>query len=140
MTNGKAARPVSRAGAAALAVVALSLAALVGCGDDSVKPPANRPPVIAAQADTFATVGDTLWLRARAVDVDGDSLLYSAVMIITMQEYRDHYLPAALMNYKTGIFWFAPGPRDLNGRRLWFRVNDGNGGLDSTYFEISVRQ
>lgn len=118
-------------------------ALLSGCGDDNStgptpNPPENRPPALAARADTSCAVGDTLRLIATAHDDEGDSLRFSAGISITYEEFRNGYLPAGGMNPETGAYWFAPNSRDIPGRRISVSVEDTEGGKDTTSFWVEV--
>ena len=124
-----------------LPLVPLALTLLGGCGGSGGKttePPANRPPVMATQADTSCVIGDTLRLLAQAFDSDDDALDYAASIKISYEEFHSGYLPAGGMNAATGAFWFAPSNRDRTSRRITFFVDDGRGGRDSTNFQVTV--
>jgi hypothetical protein len=79
-----------------------------------------------------------LWLQAHAVDADGDSLQYSASILITFEEWHSGYIPAGGMNPGTGVFWFAPRAADRPSREVAFYVADSRGGRDSTAFNVVV--
>jgi hypothetical protein len=121
-----------------VALLAL-LPAMRGCGGDKpTAPKANRPPVIRSQPDTTAAIGDTLRLRAVAIDADQDALRYSAVIVISSEEFHSGYLPAGGIEESTGVFWFRPGHLDLPSRRVRLIVDDRRGGRDTTAFVVTV--
>lgn len=116
------------------------LTALVACrGAESTAPQPNRAPALSVQHDTSSAVGDTLWVRASAVDPDGDCLRYSATIEVTFEELRSGYRPESDMNGDSGWFWFRATAKDEPSRTMSFSVDDGRGGRDSTTFEVAVR-
>ena len=123
----------------ALALLFLGLVAAGGCGGGGGPvSPANRSPIIQAQSDTSAAVGDTLELWAVAYDADGDSLTYRLTILMRFSEIKSGYSPDANLDAKTGYFWFKPRAQDQPGRRFTFTVEDGRRGTDSTTFTVTV--
>jgi hypothetical protein len=112
----------------------------IGCGDSGDGPagPSNHPPVIQAQTDTSAAVGDTLVLWADAQDPDGDDLTYIGIAHITYEEFARGYFPHAGMHPTSGRFRFIPQADDAPRRRFSFCVDDGRGGEDSTTFTVNI--
>lgn len=98
----------------------------------------NTPPVIAVQPDTAVSVGDTLYLTARATDADADALRYSCIVLLRWIELRTWVFPQTYMDSTNGGFWFAPGPRDVPGRYVSFIVDDGRCAQDTTQFFVRV--
>jgi hypothetical protein len=130
---------------AACSMIYLFLVLLFGCSEDSETPnpfdlDPNHPPVIEEQADTFATVDETLILQALASDADGDTLQFSAVVHATWSEILDGYVPNIDMDEETGICQFIPSEDDVPERSITFIVDDQHGGLDSTVFVVTVNE
>ena len=98
----------------------------------------NAPPVITMQPDTVASIGDTLFLAATAVDPDGDAIGYGAIIDVPWSDARTGGLPRVNMDAATGRFWFAPQLTDPPGRRISFVADDGRCGRDTTAFYVSV--
>jgi hypothetical protein len=111
-----------------------------GCGEYVGPRLSNQAPVLEAQPDTTAAVGDTLELWAQAHDADGDSLAYGLVAYVTYEEFTDGYKPDVTMSKYTGYFSFRPRDRDRPGRDFMFTVDDGSGGTDSTSFSVHVTE
>ena len=99
---------------------------------------ANLPPVMRTQPDTSASLGDTLCLRARADDPDGDLLSYRLTTHVTRTQLLDGHLPDAHIEASTGQFWFMPLWYDQPSRTFTFHAQDGLGGADSTAFKVTV--
>jgi hypothetical protein len=117
----------------------------VACGgDDGPTAPTcdsggvNAPPIIATQTDTVVSVGDTLFLTARASDVDQDTVRYSVTVELRALDWRTWTFPEARIDATSGRFWFAPGPLDAPSRRIHFVADDGRCGRDSTLFTVRV--
>lgn len=121
---------------------------LFGCSEDwgiesidPLEPPEeNHIPVIVSQSDTFAIVGDTLRLEFSATDQDGDSLRFKQEMPCNWEEIRTGRCrrPIALIDSRTGSFWFYPRTYDIPARHVTVSVNDGRGGYAFTIFSVSV--
>ena len=130
---------VSRTHRLAALTAAALVSGLLACGDDDEPTgPVNHAPVIQAQRDTSVVLGDTLRLTAHADDLDGDALSYGFTAFVTLQEILSGYVPMAEMNSSTGEFEFVGQSADQPSRSFRFQVDDGNGGVDSTRFSITV--
>lgn len=112
----------------------------ISCGDAETMAPGNRSPRMVAQGDTAMALGDTLRLVASATDPDGDLVIYGLVFIITRQEFMDGYRPRASIDQTTGRFRFIARTQDVPLRSFEFRTSDGQGGTDSTRFNVVVRE
>ena len=115
-----------------------------GCSDYPTDPdshyknkevPANNPPVIQAQPDVSANIGETLTLRAVATDPDGDAITYELISYI--RGLYDVY-PDVEMGLHNGIFQFRPRAADLPDRRFAFIARDAHGAKAETEFVVSV--
>jgi hypothetical protein len=106
--------------------------------EDLLRPPTNNSPVIQDQADTSATMGDTLKLLAIAHDIDGDTITYQYVAWYSLSEIRLNYQVDAEMNAENGHFWFYPQNQDKPDRLFGFVAIDPFGGSDTTKFNITV--
>jgi hypothetical protein len=105
---------------------ALVLGLLAACGDDDEPAgPVNNRPVMQAQRDT-------------SDDLDGDVLDYGFTAFVTVQEILSGYRPNAEMDNSTGQFEFVGQSADQPSRSFRFQVDDGNGGVDSTRFSVTV--
>jgi hypothetical protein len=127
---------------AAVTLTLLVLAVAGGCGDGEIRVtgPTNHPPVLTAQPDTSAALGDTLILWAIADDPDNDRLSYNVLIHITSDEYSRGYIPDAWMHSPSGRFRFWPQADDEPQRRFTFLVEDNRGGTDTTTFAVRVYQ
>ena len=110
----------------------------ISCGESETMAPGNRSPVMVAQGDTAVALGDTLHLVASATDPDGDLVIYGLVLIITRQEFMNGYRPRASIDQATGRFRFIARSQDIPLRSFEFRTSDGQGGSDSTRFNVVV--
>jgi len=69
---------------------------------------------------------------------DGDQLGYSAVIALRWYEWPTWVFPKAHMDTTSGVFWFAPGPRDSPGRDISCIADDGRCAQDTTEFFVGV--
>ena len=124
--------------------VFIILVVIVGysCGNDTTCPVVlpevqNRAPVISAQGDTSAVLGDTLRLAVSAVDPEGDDVTYHLTVLLRDTTESD-YVADAFLDSHTGEFWFAPGTRDWPERSLMFTAADPHELSMSTFFKVTV--
>jgi hypothetical protein len=127
--------------------ILLSLGFLFGCSEDKGIEPKdivplakNHSPVIVAQPDTFATVGDTLRLQIAAFDQDGDSLYFGQEVPCTWGEIKagQCHSPIAHIDSRTGSFWFYPRTYDVPERHVVVTVSDEHGASAYMEFVVSV--
>ncbi len=123
-------------------IAATILFTVVSCGDDdeglTSSDPNNRVPEIQAVRDTAVTVGDTLRIQARAVDLDGDDITYEVAVEVTWTELQFGITVDAGMDPETGWCEFRPAESDKPGRQFHFTANDGRGGSDTASFYVEV--
>jgi hypothetical protein len=110
---------------------------VVGCSSDGT--PRNESPVMSAQADTSVAVGDTLFLSARATDVDGDNFSFALKVGVEWREIHSEPTIEAGLDPVTGEFWFRANSRDRPNRRFVFVVEDEHGNQDFTEFVVNVQ-
>jgi hypothetical protein len=124
---------------------------LMGCSDDNaikpidsedpLEPPEkNHTPVFVQQSDTFAIVGDTLWLQISATDQDGDDLSFTHEIPCTWQEVSTGqcHPPIYYLDFRTGSFWFYPRTFDVPERHVMVTVSDEHGASAYMEFVVSV--
>jgi len=97
----------------------------------------GRPPLIEVQSDTSCIVGDTLFLRARATDPDGDKITYM-VTVLAHDQFDLHCSVDASMDSRTGQFRFFPKAEDVPSRSFLFTAVDERGFSAGTSFEVGV--
>lgn len=116
-----------------------ALLIIMGCGDDDGGvAPVNHAPVMAQQSDTTVAAGDTLQLWAVAQDSDGDDLIYSLTVHLTLSELKQGDIPDTEFDQQTGHFSFMTTAEDSPDRDFTFSASDGRGGADSTRFIVNV--
>ena len=123
------------------AVLLVASVLVAACGDDGsgpAAPSANNSPAMAQLPDTVVSIGDTLRLRAVAVDADGDEVRYQLTVFLSLEEIRAGYRAQVGMNGTTGEFWFAPKFGDRPRREFEIAATDDFGGRDSTGFVVAV--
>jgi hypothetical protein len=122
-------------------LLAMGLLVLAGaCGSDDGGPvvPLNHAPILRTQSDTTVAVRDTLHLWAVAHDQDGDPLIYDAVVVGTLADFKLRGFPDTDMESTDGHFEFRARAIDQPDRMFRFLVEDGRGGRDSTTFMVIV--
>jgi len=123
-------------------VIGAILGLWLGCSEDKGTGPAqtnpNHRPVISMQSDTSTTLGDTLRLVFTASDQDGDSLHYSLTIYCSWSEIIAGHCPLASVGVRDGRFSFRPRTYDVPTRQFKVVVDDGQGGADSTKFNVLV--
>lgn len=119
----------------ASSALVLLLIFVPACSDNELATPENNPPVLPAQADVDAKVGQELTLSFQATDRDGDTINYHLAV------YADAIgdpLPDAGIDAETGDFYFTPLERDKPFREFVVEVDDGRGGEDAVQFKVMI--
>ena len=122
----------------ALVIGALFLAGILACGEDSVEPPPNRPPVVGGLHDTTATIGDTLFMTFDAHDPDGDYLSYAFGVVRNRTEIETAYWPRYGVYWDDLVYWYLPAERDGPARTFQFRAKDSEGAKATIRFTVEI--
>ena len=89
----------------------------------------NIAPVITVPGNKRVNANSTLSFTLRVVNVDGDTLSYSATGLPS----------GATFNSSTGAFSWTPTDAQIGSYNITFNVDDGNSGTDSRSITITVR-
>jgi hypothetical protein len=100
--------------------------------------PPNNPPVVFEHPDTSTTVGSIIYLRPIAYDIDGDSLIYDCFVNSSWSDLKRGTVPNYQFFDELKVLVFAPQWYDRPSRRVYFIVDDGRGGADTTRFTVFV--
>lgn len=94
----------------------------------TVESPPNADPTISSQPVTVATEGVVYSYDVEATDPDGDPLVYSLVLAPS----------GMVIDSASGVINWTPGTGQLGGHDITVQVDDGNGGVASQNYQLTV--
>lgn len=107
--------------------------------DTIVTEPPNTPPVLIDLPDTSTTVGSVLYFWPIGYDLDGDSLIYDGFVNTTLSDIKAGTVPIYSFFEELNVLEFKVRVSDKPNRKVYFTVNDGRGGADTTFLTVTVQ-
>jgi len=90
--------------------------------------PGNNAPVLNSIANQFAVVGNLSTITVVATDADNDTLTFSKDVLFLNETFDN----------TTGVWSFTPFANETGNVTVQYTVSDGNGGIATQSFQISV--